>query len=100
MTRTTKLGAFCMVGSFALATAAWAQDTPAQSQQATTTQQTTQVTDDGATRTTKTTTVEGKVVRTLVPVSVRSESERGTYNNKVQGNFIPGYCPRVIHSSR
>ena len=63
MSRTTKLGAFCMVGSFAFATAAWAQDTAAQSQQTTTTQQTTQVTDDGATRTTKTTTVEGKVVR-------------------------------------
>lgn len=63
MTRTTKLGAFCMVGGLALATAASAQDTSAQSQQTTTTQQTTQVTDEGATRTTKTTTVEGKVVR-------------------------------------
>jgi hypothetical protein len=52
-----------MVGSLALATAAWAQDTAAQSQQTTTTQQTTQITDDGATQTTKTTTVEGKVVR-------------------------------------
>jgi hypothetical protein len=63
MTRTTRLGAFCMVGGLALATAAWAQDTSAQSQQTTTTQQTTQVTDEGSTRTTKTTTVEGKVVR-------------------------------------
>lgn len=63
MTRTTKLGAFCMVGGLAFATAAWAQDTSAQSQQTTTTQQTTQITDDGATKTTKTTTVEGKVVR-------------------------------------
>lgn len=61
MTRTTRLGAFCMVGSLALATAAWAQDTAAQ--QTTTTQQTTQVTDDGVARTTKITTVEGKVVR-------------------------------------
>jgi diacylglycerol O-acyltransferase / wax synthase len=33
--------------------------------------------------------VEGKVVRTLVPVSVRSESEKGTYNNRVSGLF-PG----------
>ncbi|GAC1617435.1 MAG: wax ester/triacylglycerol synthase family O-acyltransferase [Candidatus Dormibacteraceae bacterium] len=33
--------------------------------------------------------IEGKVVRTLVPVSVRSESERGTYNNRVSGLF-PG----------
>jgi WS/DGAT/MGAT family acyltransferase len=33
--------------------------------------------------------VEGKVVRTLVPVSVRSESERGVYNNRVSGLF-PG----------
>jgi WS/DGAT/MGAT family acyltransferase len=29
--------------------------------------------------------VEKRVVRTLVPVSVRSESERGTYNNRVSG---------------
>ena len=33
--------------------------------------------------------VEGKVVRTLVPVSVRSDSERGVYNNRVSGVF-PG----------
>ena len=33
--------------------------------------------------------IEGKVVRTLVPVSVRSEAERGTYNNRVAG-FFPG----------
>lgn len=29
--------------------------------------------------------VDDRVVRTLVPVSVRSESERGTYNNRVSG---------------
>ena len=29
--------------------------------------------------------VEDRVVRTLVPVSVRSASERGTYNNRVSG---------------
>lgn len=62
MKRTTKLGAFCMVGTFAFASAAWAQDASAQKQQ-TTTQQTTEVTDEGMTQTTKTTTVEGKVVR-------------------------------------
>jgi len=33
--------------------------------------------------------VDGRVVRTLVPVSVRRESERGTYNNRVSGLF-PG----------
>src|SRR4029077_817718 len=33
--------------------------------------------------------LEGKVVRCLVPVSVRSEAERGTYNNRVAG-FFPG----------
>ena len=33
--------------------------------------------------------VEGKIVRTLVPVSVRKESEKGTYNNRVSGLF-PG----------
>ena len=33
--------------------------------------------------------VEGKVVRTLVPVSVRSEDEKGVYNNRVSGMF-PG----------
>ena len=33
--------------------------------------------------------VEGRVVRTLVPVSVRRESERGLYNNRVSGLF-PG----------
>jgi WS/DGAT/MGAT family acyltransferase len=31
--------------------------------------------------------VEGRVIRTLVPVSVRAESERGTYNNKVSAMF-------------
>jgi diacylglycerol O-acyltransferase / wax synthase len=31
--------------------------------------------------------VEGRVVRTLVPVSVRAEHERGTYNNKVSAMF-------------
>ncbi|MEO8743905.1 MAG: wax ester/triacylglycerol synthase family O-acyltransferase [Candidatus Dormiibacterota bacterium] len=34
-------------------------------------------------------TVTGKVVRTLVPVSVRHENERGLYNNRVSGLF-PG----------
>jgi hypothetical protein len=62
MKRTTQWGAFCLAGSFALATAAVAQE----SQQQTTTQQTTtqqtQVSDDGVARTT-TTTVTGKVVR-------------------------------------
>lgn len=33
--------------------------------------------------------VEGRVVRTLVPVSVRSEQEKGTFNNRVSGMF-PG----------
>ena len=33
--------------------------------------------------------VTGKVVRTLVPVSVRRESEKGLYNNRVSGYF-PG----------
>jgi len=31
--------------------------------------------------------VAGRVVRTLVPVSVRAENERGTYNNKVSALF-------------
>jgi diacylglycerol O-acyltransferase / wax synthase len=31
--------------------------------------------------------VEGRVVRTLVPVSVRAEQERGTYDNKVSAVF-------------
>jgi WS/DGAT/MGAT family acyltransferase len=31
--------------------------------------------------------VEGRAVRTLVPVSVRAEHERGTYNNKVSAMF-------------
>jgi diacylglycerol O-acyltransferase / wax synthase len=31
--------------------------------------------------------VEGRVVRTLVPVSVRAEEERGSYNNKVSAMF-------------
>ncbi len=33
--------------------------------------------------------ISNRVVRTLVPVSVRSESERGTFNNRVSG-LIPG----------
>jgi WS/DGAT/MGAT family acyltransferase len=33
--------------------------------------------------------VEGRVVRTLVPVSVRKQSEKGVYNNRVSGLF-PG----------
>jgi diacylglycerol O-acyltransferase / wax synthase len=32
-------------------------------------------------------TVEGRVIRTLVPVSVRAQHERGTYNNKVSAMF-------------
>jgi diacylglycerol O-acyltransferase len=32
-------------------------------------------------------TVEGRVIRTLVPVSVRADHERGTYNNKVSAMF-------------
>jgi diacylglycerol O-acyltransferase len=32
-------------------------------------------------------TVEGRVIRTLVPVSVRAQAERGTYNNKVSAMF-------------
>ncbi|MFZ0091327.1 MAG: wax ester/triacylglycerol synthase family O-acyltransferase [Solirubrobacteraceae bacterium] len=31
--------------------------------------------------------VDGRVVRTMVPVSVRAEHERGTYNNKVSAMF-------------
>jgi WS/DGAT/MGAT family acyltransferase len=31
--------------------------------------------------------VQGRVIRTLVPVSVRAENERGTYNNKVSAMF-------------
>ncbi|MBV9194567.1 MAG: wax ester/triacylglycerol synthase family O-acyltransferase [Solirubrobacterales bacterium] len=31
--------------------------------------------------------VEGRFIRTLVPVSVRTEDERGTYNNKVSAMF-------------
>src|ERR1019366_8208817 len=31
--------------------------------------------------------VEGRVIRTLVPVSVRAEHEHGTYNNKVSAMF-------------
>jgi diacylglycerol O-acyltransferase len=31
--------------------------------------------------------VEGRVIRTLVPVSVRADDERGTYNNKVSAMF-------------
>jgi hypothetical protein len=67
MKRTTRFGALCVAGGLALGTAALAQDTSSsssqQSQQTTTTQQSTQVTDDGVARTTKTTTIEGKVVR-------------------------------------
>ena len=63
MTRTTKWGAFCLAGAFAVASAAWAQENSNQSEQTTTTQQTTQVTDDGQIKSTKTTTVEGRVVR-------------------------------------
>ncbi len=33
--------------------------------------------------------LSGRVVRTLVPVSVRSDAERGTFNNRVSGMF-PG----------
>jgi hypothetical protein len=42
--------------------------------------------------------VDGRVVRTLVPVPVRSEQERGTYNNRASGMFpdlpegFPGGC--------
>ncbi len=32
--------------------------------------------------------VEGRTVRTLVPVSVRAQSERGTYNNRVSAVFV------------
>src|SRR2546421_15912 len=32
-------------------------------------------------------TAEDRVLRTLVPVSVRAEQERGTYNNKVSAMF-------------
>jgi diacylglycerol O-acyltransferase len=31
--------------------------------------------------------VDGRVIRTLVPVSVRAEEDRGTYNNKVSAMF-------------
>jgi hypothetical protein len=64
MKRTTRFGALCVAGGLALGTAAFAQDTSSSSsQQTTTTSQSTQVTDDGVARTTKTTTIEGKVVR-------------------------------------
>ena len=33
--------------------------------------------------------IEGRVVRTMVPVSMRTESERGVYNNRVAA-FFPG----------
>ncbi len=56
MRRTTKWGALCLAGGMALATTGLAQEQ-------TTTTQTTQVTDDGVSRSTKTTTIEGKVVR-------------------------------------
>ena len=32
--------------------------------------------------------VDGRTVRTLVPVSVRAQSERGTYNNRVSAVFV------------
>lgn len=54
--------ALCLAGSFALVSAAWAQQ-PSSSQNPGTTTTTTEVIDDGQTLTTKTTTVEGKVVR-------------------------------------
>ena len=54
--------ALCLAGSFALVSAVRAQD-PSSSENPQTTTTNTQVTDDGMTRTTKTTTVEGKVVR-------------------------------------
>jgi hypothetical protein len=64
MKRTTRFGALCVAGGLALGTLALAQDTSSSSsQQTTTTSQSTQVTDDGVARTTKTTTVEGKVIR-------------------------------------
>jgi hypothetical protein len=56
MSRTTKWGALCLAGGFALAATTLGQEQ-------TTTTQTTQVTDDGVSRSTKTTTIEGKVVR-------------------------------------
>ena len=56
MSRTTKWGALCLAGGLALATTCLAQEQ-------TTTTQTTEVTDDGVSRSTKTTTIEGKVVR-------------------------------------
>jgi diacylglycerol O-acyltransferase / wax synthase len=40
--------------------------------------------------------VAGKVVRALVPVSVRGESEKGLYNNRISGLF-PG-LPVGLHS--
>jgi hypothetical protein len=64
MRRTTRFGVLCLAGGVALAAAAFAQEDTASSQQTTTTtQQTTQVNDEGVARTTKTTTIEGKVVR-------------------------------------
>jgi hypothetical protein len=54
--------ALCLAGSFALVSAAGAQQ-PSSSQKPDSTTTTTQVTDDGMTQTTKITTVEGKVVR-------------------------------------
>ena len=55
--------ALCLAGSFALVSVAGAQQDPSAPQNPETTTTQTQVTDDGMTRTTKTTTVEGKVVR-------------------------------------
>lgn len=65
MRRTTRFGVLCLAGGVALAAAAFAQDTASSQQTTTTTQQTTQVqaNDEGVARTTKTTTVEGRVVR-------------------------------------
>ncbi len=50
--------------------------------------------------------LDGRVVRTLVPVSVRAEHERGTYNNKVSAMFAelpiaiedPAARLRAVHS--
>ena len=39
---------------------------------------------------------DDRVVRTLVPVSVRSQSERGTFNNRVSGLF-PGLPVSIAH---
>ncbi len=74
--------ALCLAGSFALVSAAGAQD-PSSNQNPGTTTTNTQVTDDGMTRKTTTTTVEGKVVRyepgkTIVVVG--SDNRETTYS--------------------